>query len=84
MKEAAKAGHDLFLAGHTHGGQFWPNRYFTKRAFDLDYGVKRYGNMMAYVTSGYGMWGTPLPTGSETGDCDDYSQLFAKWTVSFL
>lgn len=63
MKEAAKAGHDLFLAGHTHGGQFWPNRYFTKRAFDLDYGVKRYGNMIAYVTSGYGMWGTPFRLG---------------------
>ena len=63
MKETAERGHDLFLAGHTHAGQFWPNRYFTKKAFDLDYGVKKYGNMTAYVTSGYGMWGTPFRLG---------------------
>lgn len=63
MKEAARTGHDLFLAGHTHAGQFLPNRYFTKKAFDLDYGAKKYGNMTAYVTSGYGMWGTPFRLG---------------------
>lgn len=57
IKLAAAAGYDLYLAGHTHAGQFWPNRLATKRIFELDFGVKRYRQMTAVVSSGYGSWG---------------------------
>ena len=56
-KQAAAAGYDLYLAGHTHAGQFWPNRLATKRIFDLDFGTKKYGELTAIVSSGYGSWG---------------------------
>ncbi len=58
IKQAASLGYDLYLAGHTHAGQFWPLRIFTKRMFLLDYGLMQFGNMQAIVTSGYGSWGT--------------------------
>jgi hypothetical protein len=58
LAEAAKA--DLFLAGHTHGGQFFPfppivslfHRYFR--------GLYRHsGRMTVYIHSGSGFWGPP-------------------------
>ena len=48
---------DLYFAGHTHAGQFWPNRFVTRRIFALDYGAKRFGHLLAIVSSGYGAWG---------------------------
>ena len=57
IEAAAKAGYDLYLAGHTHAGQFWPIRHFVKRMFLLDYGAELFGKMTAVVSSGYGAWG---------------------------
>ncbi len=57
IRPAARAGYDLYVSGHTHAGQFWPNRAATKRIFELDYGMKKYGSMTAVVSSGYGSWG---------------------------
>lgn len=56
-RQAAAAGYDLYLAGHTHAGQFWPNRLATRRIFDLDFGTKKYSQLTAIVSSGYGSWG---------------------------
>lgn len=53
----AKAGVDLELAGHTHGGQVlglhwvtrWANRGFVSGRYQL-------GNMTLYVSNGTGLW----------------------------
>ena len=57
IEQAASRGMDLYFAGHTHAGQFWPNRFVTRRIFALDYGAKRFGHLLAIVSSGYGAWG---------------------------
>jgi len=60
---AAESGYDVYLAGHTHAGQFFPNRFFTRHLYELDYGMKRFGSMIAIVSSGYGLWALPVRIG---------------------
>lgn len=60
---ASKTGYDLYLAGHTHGGAFFPNGVFTKLIHQLDYGRQDFGDMTAIVTSGYGFFGIPVRLG---------------------
>ncbi len=62
MHEAAAAGYDLYLAGHTHTGQLFPNRYVTRRMYELDYGRKDFGSLTAVTSAGYGFWGPPVRT----------------------
>lgn len=57
IEQASSCGMDLYFAGHTHAGQFWPNRFVTKRIFSLDYGARHFGHLLAIVSSGYGAWG---------------------------
>ncbi len=61
--KAAKAKYDLYFAGHTHAGQFYPTRELTKRMYALDYGSKFFQEMFATVSNGYGLWGIPLRVG---------------------
>lgn len=63
IMDAAKAGYDLYLAGHTHAGQFFPNRLVTQKLYALDYGSQYFGDMLAIVSNGYGFWGTPVRIG---------------------
>lgn len=63
ITKAADAGYDLYLSGHTHAGQFYPHRIVTKKIYDLDYGSKLFGKMMAIVSNGYGFWGIPVRIG---------------------
>ena len=62
--EAEQAGYDLYMAGHTHGGQQAPLNLVTRRMYLLDYGSKKFGNMLGVVSCGYGLWGTPVRIGS--------------------
>lgn len=62
MQGAAQLGYDLYLSGHTHTGQLFPNRQITKRMFLLDYGRKEFGQLTAITSSGYGFWGPPVRT----------------------
>lgn len=62
MLEASKNGYDLYLAGHTHTGQLYPNRLVTSRMYLLDYGRANFGNMTAITSNGYGFWGPPVRT----------------------
>ena len=62
MHAAADAGYDLYLAGHTHTGQLFPNRLVTKKMYKLDYGRTDFGSLTAITNNGYGFWGPPVRT----------------------
>ncbi len=61
--EAAKAGWDLQLSGHTHGGQFWPWNLLVGLAHPFTKGLHDYQGMSIYVSRGTGYWGPPLRLG---------------------
>lgn len=62
MADAAAAGYDLYLSGHTHTGQLFPNRLITKKMYQLDYGRCEYNGLTAITSAGYGFWGPPVRT----------------------
>jgi len=64
--EAAAAGADVLLSGHTHRGQFSPNHLITRRLFELDWGYMRKEAMHVVVSSGFGSWGPPIRIGSRS------------------
>ena len=64
FSEAERAGYDLYMAGHTHGGQQAPLNLMTRRMYQLDYGSKKFGNMLGIVSCGYGLWGSPVRIGN--------------------
>ena len=58
---AEKQGISLQLSGHTHGGQMFPFTWFTSRIFgDYTYGLKKFGELLVYTSSGAGTWGPPM------------------------
>lgn len=60
---------DLILCGHTHKGQIFPGRLFTRLLFPVDYGYYRRtaDSPQVIVTSGVGTWGMPMRVGT---DCE--------------
>lgn len=64
LNETAMAGVDLELSGHTHNGQMWPLNYIIKMIYELSYGYKKTGNTQFIVSSGYGIWGPRVRSGS--------------------
>lgn len=63
--EAAQAaGFDLQLSGHTHGGQFWPWKYFVPLQQPYVAGLHRLQDLWIYVSRGTGYWGPPNRFGS--------------------
>jgi len=63
-KEAAEAGVDLMLCGHTHGGQLWPFDYITRAVYGVKRGFSRIKDMNFYLTTGAGTWGPPMRVGA--------------------
>lgn len=61
--EAAEAGFDLQMSGHTHGGQFWPWNYLVGLAHPFSAGLDEYEGTAIYVNRGTGYWGPPLRLG---------------------
>jgi uncharacterized protein len=66
LEEAQKNGVDLQMSGHTHNGQFWPLNYITRRIYELSYGYMKKGNTQYIVSSGYGLWGPRVRSGSRS------------------
>lgn len=66
LSETAKNGIDLQLSGHTHNGQMWPLNYITARMYELSYGYLKKGNTHFIVSSGYGLWGPRVRSGSRS------------------
>lgn len=64
LEEAAAAGIDLQLSGHTHNGQIFPINLINKGIYELNWGLLKKGPTWFYVTSGAGTWGPPVRLGS--------------------
>jgi len=57
IEEAADAGIDVMLSGHTHGGQIWPFGYMVGLRYPYLEGEYKIKNMNLIVTRGAGTWG---------------------------
>ena len=68
LKNAAAAGADLILSGHTHGGQVWPAGAVGMVAKnERNYGRKHIADHCdAIVSGGTGTWGYKFRTQGRT------------------
>ena len=73
---AAKAGADLQLSGHTHGGQFFPWMFFVRLQQPMLSGLKRLHGIWVYTNRGAGYWGPPL----RLGPTPEISELILRCT----
>ncbi len=64
VENMANWGADLYLSGHTHGGQIPPMGFFESFMYDKVYGLEKVGDCTMIVTSGMGTWNTPIRIGS--------------------
>lgn len=62
--QAAAAGFDLQLSGHTHGGQFFPWNLFVPLQQPFVAGLNRVRDMWVYTSRGTGYWGPPKRFGA--------------------
>ncbi|MCX8131402.1 MAG: metallophosphoesterase [Clostridia bacterium] len=64
LQENSRAGIDLQLSGHTHGGQIWPEGLFNgiTGVGELSYGHKKIDKYQIIVSSGIAGWGYPIRT----------------------
>jgi predicted MPP superfamily phosphohydrolase len=61
---AARAGYQLQLSGHTHGGQFWPWNFFVRYQQPFTAGLHRLADLWVYTSRGTGYWGPPKRFGA--------------------
>ncbi|MBP7565598.1 MAG: metallophosphoesterase [Burkholderiaceae bacterium] len=61
---AERAGFDVQLSGHTHGGQFWPWNLFVPLQQPFVAGLARLGRLRIYTSRGTGYWGPPKRLGA--------------------
>jgi predicted MPP superfamily phosphohydrolase len=64
MRYAAEGNIDLMLAGHTHGGQFFPGTALVKYRFPMYSGRYRIGGTTLLVSQGAGTFGPWMRLGS--------------------
>ncbi len=61
IAEAAGAGIDLQVSGHTHGGQIWPFNFLVRIDQPVVHGLSRHGERtQLYTSRGSGFWGPPF------------------------
>ncbi|GAA4532464.1 metallophosphoesterase [Amycolatopsis samaneae] len=61
VTEAAEAGIDLQISGHTHGGQIWPFHLLVRLDQPTLGGLSRHGERtQLYNSRGTGFWGPPF------------------------
>lgn len=60
------AGVQLYLAGHTHAGQFYPLIWINDRLFKFNRGLYDYKGMKLYVSQGSGSFGPPMRLGTHS------------------
>ncbi len=64
LEDANKNGVNLMLAGHTHGGQFFPFIMFARLIWRRAKGLYKYKNTYLNTSTGIGTWGPPLRLGT--------------------
>ena len=69
LEEAAAAGADLDLCGHTHNGQMFPGNLTIHLFWENPCGYLQKGNMHNIVTSGAGIWGPDMRVGTDSEIC---------------
>ena len=62
LGDAADSGALLQLSGHTHRGQLFPINFIVARIYEKSYGLYKKKNTHYYISSGAGVWGTPVRT----------------------
>ncbi len=61
LKVSRDHGISFQLSGHTHQGQVFLFRYITSQIYQgYDYGLKSFGDLSSYTSSGAGTWGPPM------------------------
>ncbi len=61
LQVARERGISVQLSGHTHRGQVFLFRLITAKVYQgYDYGLKWFGNLLVYTSSGAGTWGPPM------------------------
>lgn len=61
LKVAEEQGISLQLSGHTHQGQVFLFRFITSKVYrGYDYGLRWFGHLLVYTSSGAGTWGPPM------------------------
>jgi predicted MPP superfamily phosphohydrolase len=61
LQVARERGISVLLSGHTHQGQVFLFRFITAKVYQgYDYGLKWFGNLLVYTSSGAGTWGPPM------------------------
>jgi len=61
VTHAARAGVDLQISGHTHGGQIWPFNFLVRLEQPVVHGLSRHGDRtQLYTSRGTGFWGPPF------------------------
>ncbi len=66
VHKAAKAGFDIQLSGHTHGGQFFPFTLVVDMVQEHLKGLYDIDGLKLYVSQGTGTWGPQLRLGTKT------------------
>ncbi|MBX3620337.1 MAG: metallophosphoesterase [Rhizobacter sp.] len=61
---AERAGFQLQLSGHTHGGQFFPWNFFVPLQQPFTAGLHRLRRLWVYTSRGTGYWGPPKRLGA--------------------
>ena len=61
VAEAIRAGVDLQISGHTHGGQIWPFNFMVRLDQPSVHGLSAHGERtQLYTSRGTGFWGPPF------------------------
>ena len=61
VAHAVRAGIDLQVSGHTHGGQIWPFNFLVRLEQPVVHGLSRHGDRtQLYTSRGTGFWGPPF------------------------
>lgn len=66
LNESARAGIDLHLSGHTHGGQIFPINLIVNQLYERAHGYERRGQTHYYISSGLGIWGGKFRIGTQS------------------